>query len=93
MFAEVRNCEVRDCFYNQEKICTARAITVGSEKAKCETWMVSERTHSNKMNSALVGACHVGECEYNQSYFCHAAKDIEVKIIDNMAQCATYEPR
>jgi hypothetical protein len=92
MFAEVKQCSVTECYYNQERLCTARAITVGSEKALCETWMNAEKQHSPKQNSALVGACHIGDCQYNQSFYCHATEDISVDKIDNKAQCSTYKP-
>ena len=90
MFSEVRICQVANCYYNHDALCTARSITVGHGSAKCETWMTALKMHSPKMNSALVGACHEGECMYNQNFFCHAVNDIEVDMSDGEAQCMTY---
>lgn len=90
MFSEVRQCSADGCFYNHDKVCTARAITIGSATPKCETWMTAEKAHSCKQNSALVGACHMGNCQHNRDYFCHAVDDIDVDMMSNSACCSTF---
>ena len=91
MYAEVRNCQVMTCFYNDSRICTARAITVGSEEPLCETFMSMEGSHSPRNGSALVGACHMGQCRHNVDFYCHAVDDIVVKMQGGKAFCETFE--
>lgn len=93
MYSEVRKCEVTECFYNHDKMCSARAITVGSDSPSCETYMSNQQQHTPKWSSALVGACHMGQCVHNRSFFCHAVNDIEVGWTQNDAQCMTFMPK
>lgn len=92
MVPEVKKCSVSDCFYNKNQECSAHAVLVGSDEPVCETFATSAH-HTNNVGRSEVGACHVTQCEYNHSMFCHACSDIEVGWKENNALCLTFEPR
>lgn len=89
MVPEVKKCTVTQCYYNHEQGCQAHAVTVGSDKPKCETFANSE-SHANKKGASEVGACHVTQCAHNDSMFCHACDDIVVDWSGDGAVCSTF---
>lgn len=92
MVPEVKKCDVKQCFYNTNNMCCAHSILVGSDQPICETFMESAG-HTSKCGQSEVGACHVSQCQHNDSMFCHACDDIEVVLKGNQAWCNTFESR
>ena len=92
MVPEVKKCSVTQCYYNRDNECNAHAVQVGSDEPVCETFIESPN-HTNKSGQSEVGACHIGNCEYNNSMYCHACGDIEVVWNQNKARCNTFEPK
>jgi hypothetical protein len=92
MVPEVKKCTVSQCFYNKDSECGARAVLVGSDEPVCETFIVSQQ-HTKHQGQAGVGACHIDNCQYNQSMSCHACSDIEIVFSNNQAWCNTFESK
>lgn len=92
MVPEVKKCTVSQCFYNKDNECCARAVLIGSSEPKCETFIESHQ-HTKHPGQAEVGACHIENCQYNQSMCCHACGDIEIGFSNNQAWCNTFESK
>lgn len=90
---EVASCQVQDCAYNRERLCHARAITVGdgAETPNCDTYY-PEGSHAVGTQKAGVGACKVTQCKYNEDLECQA-ESINVGYRDGEAYCLTFDPR
>lgn len=88
---EVKRCTVDECYYNQNQMCHANAIQVGSDHPECDTF-IRLGDHGNPADMGKVGACHVTQCEYNSSLSC-TANGIEVGRHAEHADCVTFEPR
>ena len=92
MVPEVKKCMVGQCFYNRDQECRAHGITVGSDKPLCETF-VQTMSHSEKQGASEVGACHVTQCSFNDSMYCHACDDIVVDLVGDSAMCTTFRAK
>ncbi|MHB0913395.1 MAG: DUF1540 domain-containing protein [Armatimonadota bacterium] len=88
---EVSRCSVRECYYNENNLCHANAIQVGSEHPVCDTF-ISAGQHGAPSYIGRVGACHVSNCEYNRDLSC-IADGIDVGKHSEHADCLTFEPR
>lgn len=88
---KVLDCKVTECAYNQGKQCHAKAITVGSEHAMCDTFM-NGAGKGGVQSTGLVGACHMSGCKYNSSLEC-SAPGIHVGAHVDHADCETYSQR
>jgi hypothetical protein len=86
---EVKKCTVAQCFYNEENLCHAPAIQVGSPCPMCDTF-INVNKHAEPASMGRVGACHQADCEYNQVLTCNAP-GIEVGWHGAHADCFTYE--
>jgi hypothetical protein len=88
---DVKKCTVTQCYYNQQELCHANAIQVGSDHPMCDTYVQSNQ-HGLPADKGRVGACHVSQCEYNRSMSC-VANGIEVGLHAEHADCITFEPK
>lgn len=89
----VANCMVRECAYNVDESCYARAITIGDGlHPGCDTFFGAS-THS-RIHSARagVGACKVMACQYNDDLECQA-ETIQVAGSGTDVRCMTYSAR
>ncbi len=90
LMPEVDKCTVDSCFYNNDNMCHANAITVGSPCPKCDTFVASDN-HGDPALMGLVGACHESDCKFNLELSC-AADGIEVGCHQDHPDCKTYSP-
>lgn len=87
----VASCAVRQCAYNVEGSCHAKAITVGDGvHPGCDTYLRSRR-HTDTPPSAGVGACKVEACRHNRDLEC-SASSIRVDRRGGTPSCVTFEP-
>lgn len=87
----VASCAVRQCAYNLDGSCHAKAITIGDGvHPGCDTYLRSRR-HTEATDSAGVGACKVQACRYNRDFEC-TADGIRVDRRGGTPCCVTYEP-
>lgn len=90
MAPEVKNCAVQECFYNQNELCHANAIMVGSGHPACDTFAKSQSgEHGVPAPTGHVGACHERDCKFNDELSCHAGA-INVDRHQNHADCVTF---
>lgn len=88
----VNNCDVTECFFNQNLQCHANAIQVGGDDhPQCDTFTLSQM-HGMPASQAQVGACKVSECRFNRDLSC-AAPGINVGHHQMHADCLTFTPR
>lgn len=88
---EIRSCSMTECFYNEDNVCHANAITVGSPCPRCDTFIESNE-HAEPADVGRVGACHEADCVYNEMLSC-TALGITVGHHDGHADCFTYASR
>lgn len=87
---EVGSCMAKECAYNLEEKCHARAITVGDgQTCHCDTFLGGVGHVKGKSRVAGVGACKIGGCQYNEDFEC-MADSISVKLDGDNALCTTY---
>jgi hypothetical protein len=87
----VASCAVRQCAYNLEGACHAKAITVGDGvHPGCDTYLRSRR-HTEAHTAAGVGACKVQNCRHNRDLEC-SAPEVRVDRRGGTPVCVTYEP-
>ncbi|MCZ7680602.1 MAG: DUF1540 domain-containing protein [Sandaracinaceae bacterium] len=87
----VASCAVRQCAYNVDGSCHAKAITVGDGvQPGCDTYLRSRR-HTETAAHAGVGACKVEACRHNRDLEC-AAGSIRVDRRGGNPSCVTFEP-
>jgi hypothetical protein len=90
----IKSCSVEDCAYNKQQQCHALAITVGDENgAMCDTYWSKSKSQSeggDPSRAGSVGACHIGDCKYNERLECSADK-ISVGPGQDKADCLTFE--
>jgi len=89
---KIVDCSATSCAYNYNKQCCTPAITVGSECPMCEAFMDSQSKAGESDVTGGVGACHMADCQYNQSLECNAP-GIHVDMHHNHADCDTYSPK
>lgn len=89
---EVMMCNARECVYNADSRCHARAITVGDLHGHlCDTaWKAKQ--HTQRRDGAGVGACRATSCAYNEDFECQA-DGISVAASASQIQCATFTAR
>ena len=89
----VTECVVRECAYNSEGSCHARAITIGDGvHPGCDTFVRSDDVADAATDPAGVGACKVSSCLHNQQLEC-TAKAIRVGYHGDHPDCLTFAPR
>lgn len=88
---EIRSCSVRECFYNEDNMCHANAVTIGSPCPQCDTFIQSNE-HAEPASVGRVGACHEADCVYNEMLSC-TALGVTVGHHDGHADCFTYASR
>ncbi|MHB9155634.1 MAG: DUF1540 domain-containing protein [Endomicrobiales bacterium] len=88
----VIDCSAVNCVYNVNKQCHTMAITVGSDHARCESFMEQTQKEGVMDLTGRVGACHVGNCQFNESLECHAS-GIHVNPHSGHADCMTFNPK
>lgn len=91
--ATVAECSIINCAYNNERVCHAKAITIGDkETPHCDTLCCDlGHVHGNAMHAG-VGACKVSTCAYNDDLEC-GAESITVGMLDSKVRCLTYATR
>jgi hypothetical protein len=89
----VADCLVRECAYNVDESCFARAITIGDGvHPGCDTFFGAP-THSRIHNMrAGVGACKVTACRHNDDLECQAER-IRVARTGTDVRCMTFSAR
>lgn len=92
MVPEVKKCTVKQCFYYRDEECRAHAILVGSDQPICDTFAHSN-SKSDRQGAGEVGACHVTQCAYNNSMYCHSCDDIVVNFDGSNAVCSTFRQK
>ncbi len=91
--AKVKDCNAGECAYNMKNRCNAIAITVGGSSGPvCDTSMLATKKGGVSNMKAGVGACKVENCQFNKFLEC-AAKDIQVKMHTDHAECNTFKGR
>lgn len=89
----VADCMVRECAYNVDEACYARAITIGDGvHPGCDTFFgtpTHSRVHSLR---AGVGACKVMACRHNDDLECQA-ESIRVARQGTEVRCMTFSAR
>ena len=89
----VETCAIRECGYNKDNKCHARAITIGDGiHPGCDTSFLGAPTHTQASSVAGVGACKVTSCNFNNDLECNA-DSIAVNMVRNSIQCITYQAR
>ena len=89
----VRECLATQCAYNDQRVCHARAITVGDgAHPACDTFLPSPKHALDTSQIAGVGACKVTSCLHNRDFEC-TAKAIRVGTHETHADCLTFEPK
>ncbi len=105
--AQVKQCEMSECGFNDGQKCHAAAIQVGDQAGavvgerprvtlqdpKCDTFTRSPGSHFGAGDLlAKVGACMADSCAYNEHLRC-TAPGIAVGHHESHADCKTYRPR
>ncbi|HVL77137.1 MAG TPA: DUF1540 domain-containing protein [Noviherbaspirillum sp.] len=87
----VAECAVRECVYNTEQCCHARAITVGNGvHPGCDTFFNGSAHSKAWSRTAGVGACKVSACKFNEDYEC-MTEQISVGRDGESVRCLTYQ--
>ena len=92
MTSEIKNCAIQECFYNDNELCHANAITVGADHPMCDTFIKMQDWHGQPADMGHVGACHEFDCKFNETLSC-SAPSINVDYHEKHADCVTFEPR
>jgi Domain of Unknown Function (DUF1540) len=88
----VTSCRVEECVYNRERMCHARAITVGDPEApRCDTFMESQ-CHCQGGEKAGVGACKVDWCTHNDDFECQT-DSVNIGQVGSDVMCMTCKKR
>lgn len=89
----VKKCDVKDCGFNANSSCHAKAITIGDfDNPGCDTFMNSSHHAKESKRIAGVGACKVSGCKYNRDFECNA-DSIVVGFNSDKINCKTYTPK
>lgn len=87
--AQVKQCQAKQCAYNMNSMCHARAITVGNmQQHLCDT-MIMSKQHTQRAETAGVGACRSANCIHNEDLECQA-EGINVTLSGGQASCGTF---
>lgn len=89
----VTKCMARECAYNLDRNCHARAITIGdATRPGCDTFLKGS-THIRKAQQiAGIGACKTSSCKFNDDFEC-MADNVQVGMIQSEANCTTFSMR
>ncbi|MDG5814286.1 DUF1540 domain-containing protein [Chitinispirillales bacterium ANBcel5] len=90
----ISNCDAQECVYNDNGKCITYAITVGSEKPCCDTFMAPEANISKGGVQGIlgsVGACHMHDCKFNSNLECSASAINVTVPSSGCPDCATYQ--
>jgi hypothetical protein len=90
----ITECKAEECAYNRNRLCHARAITIGDGKhPACDTYFCtshsSEQHIMNKNIIAGIGACKVQSCQYNVDYECFG-ENISIAHNNGRIACMNY---
>lgn len=86
----VSKCDIRNCAYNVNSGCHAKAITVGDHmNPGCDTFFDREFHTLENKRIAGVGACKVTDCKYNEDLEC-SATNIAVGMKNKKINCLTF---
>lgn len=89
----VSECLARECAYNVDMNCHARAITVGNSlHAGCDTFFARSGHTKAATRTAGVGACKSTECTFNEDLEC-MTDSIRVAPKGQEINCMTFTPR
>lgn len=89
----VAECAARDCAYNADDRCHARAITIGDGlHPACDTFLPSRERSEEGAATAGVGACKVSSCAHNRGLECEAPS-IHVGYHGDHPDCLTFAKR
>ncbi len=89
----VAECAARECAYNADDRCQARAITIGDGlHPACDTFLRSSVRSEEGAATASVGACKVSSCAHNRRLECEAAS-IHVGYHGDHPDCLTFARR
>jgi hypothetical protein len=90
---QVQSCDMTDCDYNRRKQCHAIAVTIGEgDNPRCDTFWIATEAKAKAGDPAQigrVGACRVGQCQYNHRLQC-GAEGIMVGHKEADALCLTF---
>ena len=101
-------CQVENCTYNKEKLCSKGDIMVGGKHATnmqetcCESFAEKREGHDSYTSSlqhpskVISIDCEAQNCVYNSNYKCHAEHvDIKGCGADNCKEttCATFKEK
>lgn len=104
---KVKQCEMTECGFNDDRKCHAAAIQVGDQVGvavaerqgvalqdpKCDTFTRHPGGHFGAGDLlAQVGACKADTCTFNDHLRC-TAEGITVGHHESHADCQTYRPR
>lgn len=86
---DVAACDAKDCNYNKDGNCHAKAITVGDGlHPGCDTFLKSQE-HARRAENAGVGACKVKACRHNADFECQA-RSIRIGRREDSVECLTF---
>lgn len=87
----IDKCTATECAYNVDKMCHARAITVGdSIQPGCDTYLAGSRHIRQVKQVAGIGACKTAGCKFNNDFEC-MAESVQVGMVKHKANCMTFE--
>ncbi|GAA3679955.1 hypothetical protein GCM10023081_17660 [Arthrobacter ginkgonis] len=90
--ANVSDCTVVNCSFNDHSNCQAAGITIGGgeDHASCATFIDTGMHGGLRKVLATVGACQRAECVHNDQLMC-SAPEVHVGPGADNADCLTYE--
>ena len=90
--ANVSDCTVVNCSFNDHSHCGAAGITIGGgeDHASCATFIDTGMHGGLRKVLATVGACQRAECVHNDQLMC-SAPEVHVGPGADNADCLTYE--
>jgi len=89
----VTSCSARECAYNADNSCHAKAITIGDgAHPGCDTFLGGCSSHTRSVTMAGVGACKVTGCRHNDDFEC-MANNITVGFAGGDVNCMTFAAR
>lgn len=89
----VSKCDIKNCGYNVNNNCHAKAITVGDgTNPGCDTFFENSTHNRETKRIAGVGACKVSSCQFNNDFEC-GADSVSVGHTDGKINCLTFKER
>lgn len=86
----VEQCSIKECAYNENAQCHAKAITIGDGAIPhCDTLYTDGPQQHFTHSVAGVGACKVTGCIHNKELEC-GASSISVGMMDGDVQCLAF---